>query len=123
MTKCPSVVALDTSHTRESSSVNRWSTFESSSLPRRHVAAPIRALDRIDFALDSASVTLVRSSAARDARVLVVDDHAPNVEALSRILHRAGFAAVRGTTDPMEGVQLVREWFPDLILLDLHMPK
>src|SRR5690348_13668789 len=66
---------------------------------------------------------LVRSSAARDARVVVVDDHSANVEALSRILQRAGFTAVRGTTDPMEGVQLVQDWSPDLILLDLHMPK
>jgi putative two-component system response regulator len=65
----------------------------------------------------------VRGSVTRRARILVVDDHEANVEALTRILHRAGFSSVQGTTDPLAGVTLVQEWKPDLILLDLHMPR
>jgi putative two-component system response regulator len=87
------------------------------------MAVPLRIPERIDVAMDGASLILARSTLTRTARILVVDDHAPNVEALTRILHRAGFALVNGTTDPLLGVRLVREWRPDLILLDLHMPK
>jgi putative two-component system response regulator len=65
----------------------------------------------------------VSSNVVRESRILVIDDHAANVEALSRILHRAGFLSIRGTVDPLAGVKLVQEWNPDLILLDLHMPR
>jgi putative two-component system response regulator len=64
----------------------------------------------------------MRTRATRRARILVIDDHEANVDALTRMLHRAGFASVHGVTDPMAGVTLTREWNPDLILLDLHMP-
>ncbi len=56
------------------------------------------------------------------ARILVVDDEASNVEALIRILNRAGFRHVRGTTDSRVVLQLLDDHNPDLILLDLHMP-
>ena len=65
----------------------------------------------------------MRGSATLRARILVIDDHEPNVEALTRTLYRAGYGAVKGTTDPMSGVALVQQWQPDLVLLDLHMPR
>jgi putative two-component system response regulator len=68
-------------------------------------------------------VALVRETVSRQARILVIDDHEANIEALKRILRRAGFAQVNGTTDPLLGVSLVQTWSPDLILLDLHMPR
>lgn len=58
----------------------------------------------------------------RRARVLIVDDEAANTLLLSRILERAGYDAVLDTTDPREVLPLFREWKPDLLLLDLHMP-
>ena len=87
------------------------------------MADPVRAPAQSEIIRNPTGLTLVRSSVTRDARILVIDDHEPNVEALTRILHRVGFAAVNGTTDPLVGVRLVQEWDPDLILLDLHMPK
>jgi len=87
------------------------------------MAAPIRASERTEVLTDATSLTLVRTSLTREARILVIDDHEANVDALKRILHRAGFVAVSGTTDPLHGVRLARDWPPDLILLDLHMPK
>ena len=57
------------------------------------------------------------------ARILVVDDEASNVEALIRILNRAGFRHVKGTTDSRSVLQLLEDHNPDLILLDLHMPN
>jgi putative two-component system response regulator len=53
----------------------------------------------------------------------VVDDEASNVEALIRILNRAGFRHVKGTTDSRSVLQLLEDHNPDLILLDLHMPN
>jgi diguanylate cyclase (GGDEF)-like protein len=56
------------------------------------------------------------------ARILVVDDEPANVRLLERILQSAGFTAVRCTTDSREVAALVREYQPDVVLLDLHMP-
>ena len=88
------------------------------------MAAPVRALESIEPRPESAgqSLALLRAGSPRDARILIIDDHEPNVDALTRILHRAGFTGIQGTTRPADGVTLVREWSPDLILLDLHMP-
>jgi putative two-component system response regulator len=89
------------------------------------MAVPLRARERIGLNLEAAAGTpaLVLGSVTRRARILVIDDHEANVDALTRILHRAGFASVRGTTDPVSGVTFTRDWKPDLILLDLHMPQ
>ncbi|MGH2554590.1 MAG: ATP-binding response regulator [Actinomycetota bacterium] len=57
------------------------------------------------------------------ARILVVDDEAPNVELLERFLRRWGYRSVRGTTDAGEVMALLSEFGPDLVLLDLHMPR
>ncbi|HEU5318403.1 MAG TPA: response regulator, partial [Chloroflexota bacterium] len=56
------------------------------------------------------------------ARVLIVDDHRANVLLLESILRRAGFSALRGTTDPAQALPIFLEFAPDIVLLDLHMP-
>lgn len=57
-----------------------------------------------------------------NARILVVDDEAANVDILHRILTRGGLTHVTRTTDSREAAALYLEHRPDLILLDLHMP-
>ncbi len=57
-----------------------------------------------------------------DPHILIVDDEAANVALLEAILHRAGYASVRSTTDPRQVARLVSETEPDLVLLDLSMP-
>ncbi len=57
-----------------------------------------------------------------DPSILVVDDEAANVALLEAILHRAGYASVRGTTDSRQVARIVSEAEPDLVLLDLSMP-
>jgi putative two-component system response regulator len=84
--------------------------------------APIRATDRIEPHPETPGVALVRADIAREARILVIDDHQANIEALKRIMRSAGFVSVNSTTDPVAGVALVRTWNPDVVLLDLHMP-
>jgi putative two-component system response regulator len=86
------------------------------------MSAPIRATERTEPNAEPSAVALVRADIAREARILVIDDHQANIEALKRIMRSAGFVSVNSTTDPVAGVALVRTWNPDVVLLDLHMP-
>ena len=56
------------------------------------------------------------------ARVLVIDDERPIRELVELALDREGFT-VRGAPDGIAGLELVREWEPECILLDVMMPK
>jgi putative two-component system response regulator len=58
-----------------------------------------------------------------DARILMVDDERANILLLERILEKAGYRNVRSTTDPETVPGLVAEFRPDLLLLDLKMPR
>ena len=58
-----------------------------------------------------------------DARILVVDDERVNVVLLERILEQDGYRNVKSVTDPAEAATLYDQFEPDLVLLDLHMPK
>jgi putative two-component system response regulator len=55
-------------------------------------------------------------------RVLIADDELANVVVLEKMLHRAGFAEVRTTTDSRAVPKLHAEFGPDILLLDIHMP-
>ena len=57
------------------------------------------------------------------ARILVVDDSPENVRLLTRILQRGGFTEITATTDPLSVLDRVKEIVPDLVILDLHMPR
>jgi putative two-component system response regulator len=57
------------------------------------------------------------------ARVLIVDDASPNVILLERMLEQWGYSDVLGTTRSIEVPDLCAAKPPDLILLDLQMPK
>lgn len=56
------------------------------------------------------------------ARILIIDDEERNVNVLTRMLASAGYESVRGLSDSTQAVEAVREFNPDLILLDLTMP-
>jgi PleD family two-component response regulator len=57
------------------------------------------------------------------ARILIVDDQESNVRLLEGILRRAGHADFRSTTDSLEVLSLFDDYQPDLVLLDLMMPR
>ena len=57
------------------------------------------------------------------APILIVDDQESNVRLLERFLAHAGYINIKWTTDPREVFELYREFRPDLLLLDLRMPK
>ena len=58
----------------------------------------------------------------RKARILVVDDHEDNIELLRARLEARGYE-VDGATDGQQALDKVEEICPDLILLDVMMPK
>jgi putative two-component system response regulator len=68
------------------------------------------------------NISAALSRTFRQARILIVDDEAANVDLLRRVLERAGFSRIDSTCDPREASDLFVRHQPDLILLDLHMP-
>lgn len=57
-----------------------------------------------------------------NARILIVDDQASNIELLQQLLHESGYLRVVSTLDPTEVCAQHRKQRYDLILLDLQMP-
>lgn len=55
-------------------------------------------------------------------RILCVEDNEDNLYMLHRRLSRAGFE-VKVATDGAEGVEWAKTLLPDLILMDLDLPK
>jgi putative two-component system response regulator len=58
----------------------------------------------------------------KSAKILIVDDQEPNIRLLQRILAPAGYVNVKSIQDSRKALDLYKEFRPDLILLDLHMP-
>lgn len=56
------------------------------------------------------------------AKILVIDDHPHIVEVLKRRLEAAGLQVI-SASDGIDGLQLAREQKPDLIILDIMLPK
>jgi DNA-binding response OmpR family regulator len=54
-------------------------------------------------------------------RVLIVDDEPANVELLKAYLEDVA-DEIRGVTDSSQAEKVFKEFGPDLLLLDLHMP-
>ncbi len=66
---------------------------------------------------------LLNESRIKGSRVLVVDDHADNVALLQGLLASDGYVNVRGVTEPTEALVVAATWDPDLVALDLRMPR
>ena len=54
--------------------------------------------------------------------VLLIDDEAPIREVLKQILEDAGYGSIEAN-DGVEGLELARAHLPDLIILDVMMPR
>jgi two-component system cell cycle response regulator len=68
---------------------------------------------------------MANESATQDRapkRILVVDDHEDNVEVLRVRLEARGYE-VQGAPDGEAALEIVDRWVPDLVLLDVMMPK
>src|SRR6267378_9701 len=56
------------------------------------------------------------------SRVLMVDDSEDDIEMVRRLL-ATDDTVVRGPTDSTQAESVFKEYEPDLVLLDLHMPQ
>jgi signal transduction histidine kinase len=65
----------------------------------------------------------MRAADLSGSRILVVDDQKPNVDLLEQILDMQGYRNVIGTTDSRQVAGICQASEPDLVLLDLHMPR
>lgn len=65
----------------------------------------------------------MNTEAIFQSRILVVDDEPANVELLEQLLHREGFNNVISTTESERALTIFHAFKPDLVLLDLRMPK
>ncbi len=61
-------------------------------------------------------------SEARLPRILIVDDNAQNAELVEEHLSDGNYE-LRTAYDGEQALQLVRSWHPDLVLLDIMMPR
>ena len=66
--------------------------------------------------------TMLSTEDLLDAKILVVDDSADNVDLLCAMLDQEGYVNVSSTTSPLEVVHLHSVNNFDLILLDIQMP-
>ena len=65
----------------------------------------------------------VSESPRHPLRVLIVDDHALLVEGLCNLLESRGFEVVGTAGDGQEGVEQALRLEPDLVLMDIRMPR
>jgi two-component system chemotaxis response regulator CheB len=65
-----------------------------------------------------------KAEAAGTIRVLLADDDAPFLDALSPLIERQPELAVVGTAlDGLAAIELADELSPDAVVIDLHMPR
>ena len=68
------------------------------------------------------SVDLLKVVNLSDSRILIVDDQTDNLRVLAAVLGLAGYSNVYCLNDSRQILQVFRDFQPDAILLDLHMP-
>ena len=56
-------------------------------------------------------------------RIMIVDDNPSNISLLTRILNLHGYTNIMPITDSGEVIDQFKKWQPDIILLDLLMPR
>jgi putative two-component system response regulator len=66
---------------------------------------------------------MMDSHAHSQLGILAVDDEEVNLVVLRRLLEEAGYTRVHTVSDPTRVPRLFAEMEPDLVVLDLHMPK
>ena len=64
-----------------------------------------------------------RAGAPLHARILIVDDDLASLHVMDRLLRRAGYSNLMCLSDPMDAEAGYARFRPDIVLLDLHMPR
>jgi len=61
--------------------------------------------------------------ASRDAKIMIVDDEGVNIDIVQAYLEQEGFKRFLTTTESTATLAMIRHRSPDLILLDIKMPR
>jgi putative two-component system response regulator len=64
-----------------------------------------------------------REAEQKEDRILIVDDNPDNTLLVHQLLRFAGYQNIMVENDSTKAVALVLVWQPDLIILDIHMPR
>lgn len=67
-------------------------------------------------------VVLIAFPQMSAARILIIDDEAPNLRLLERMLGKAGYDNLKALSDPRKAALEYEQQPTDLVLLDLNMP-
>ncbi|MBV1877933.1 MAG: response regulator [Pseudomonadales bacterium] len=59
----------------------------------------------------------------RNAKILIVDDNLTDIMIASELLSKGGYCDIHSTADPTKAKALYQRLDPDILLLDIHMPK
>lgn len=59
----------------------------------------------------------------KDAKILIIDDTLANIEVLESFLMMKGYMNVKSISDSAKAIEVINEFNPELILLDLMMPQ
>lgn len=68
-------------------------------------------------------VNLIDNQEILTKRILAIDDEEANVLLLANVLEREGYTNIHCITDPEKALDAYIQLSPDLVLLDLMMPK
>lgn len=68
-------------------------------------------------------VNLIDNQEILTKRILAIDDEEANMLLLANVLEREGYTDIHCITDPEKALDAYIQLSPDLILLDLMMPK
>ncbi|HVT14102.1 MAG TPA: ATP-binding protein [Fimbriimonadaceae bacterium] len=62
------------------------------------------------------------TAAAKPLRIVYIEDNLPNLRLLERVFEYRGGIEMHSSPSAGDGIRLIREQMPDLVLLDLHLP-
>ena len=57
------------------------------------------------------------------AKIMIIDDEAYNIMVVRKFLKTNGYRNFVTTTEPKQAIEIMRQEYPDLILLDIRMPE
>jgi len=64
---------------------------------------------------------MTESSPLKTGRILVVEDDRIQMELIQRLVRSEGYS-VRGVDSGEAAIEMIAQWFPSIVLLDIHLP-